>query len=40
MAREAAEATVAASYKYRVVDTKTRLAKEVSGMARDYYAKT
>ena len=40
MAREATEAAMAASYKHGVVDTETRLAKEVSGMARDYYAKT
>ena len=36
MAREVAEALVKASYEHRVQDTKTRLAKEVAVVCKDY----
>ena len=36
MAREAAEATVAASYECGVADTEARLTEEVAGICRDY----
>ena len=40
MAREASEAAKMASYERRVLETETRLAKEVVGVCRDYCAET
>ena len=40
MASEATKAEKTASYERRVLDTETRLAEEVVGVCRDYYAET
>ena len=40
MASEAAEAEKTTSYECGVIDTETRLAEEVAGVCRDYYAET
>ena len=40
VASEAAEVEKIASYERGVLDTETRLAKEVAGVYRDYYAET
>ena len=40
LAREAAEATMVASYEHRVLDMRKRLAKEVAVVCRDYVAKS
>jgi len=40
VAREAAEATVKASYEHGVLDTKTRLSEEVVVVCRDYYTES
>ena len=40
MAREAFEVAKMASYERRVLETETRLAKEVAGVCRDYCAET
>ena len=40
MARETSEAAKMASYKRGVQETKTRLAEEMAGMCRNYYAET
>ena len=40
LAREAAEATVNASYEHGVADTETRLAEEVLVVCRDYCTKS
>ena len=40
MAREAFEAAKMASYERRVLETETRLAKEVAGVCKNYCAET
>ena len=40
VAKEATAAVEISSYKCRVEDTKNRLAKEVAGVCREYYAET